>query len=99
MSTLARLEAWYLRQCNGDWEHQYGVTIDPLDNPGWSVTIDLTGTKLERVPYNRLSQNAPSDQNWLDCRVERGKWKGVGAPLKLNELLEEFLSWAEKHDS
>ena len=50
MSTLARLEAWYLRQCNGDWEHLYGVTIETLDNPGWSVTIDLTGTKLERVP-------------------------------------------------
>ena len=92
MSSLARLEAWYVRQCNGDWEHLYGVTIETLDNPGWSVTIDLTGTKLEGVPY-------VSDNDEIDCRVERGKWKGTGPPLKLNELLEAFLTWAEKHES
>jgi len=91
MSTLARTEAWYLRQCNGDWEHLYGITIETLDNAGWSVTIDLTGTKLERVPYSRLSENAG-----LDCRVERAKWKGTGGALELNQLLEEFFSWAEK---
>ena len=96
MSTLARLEAWYRRQCNGDWEHLYGVTIETLDNPGWSVTVDLTGTKLERVPYTPLS---PSENDGIECRVARGKWKGTGGPLKLNQLLEAFLTWAEKQDS
>ena len=96
MSTLARLEAWYHKQCNGDWEHLHGVTIETLDDAGWSVTIDLTGTKLERVPYNRVE---PSEKDSVNCRVERGKWKGTGGPLQLNQLLEEFLSWAEKQDS
>ena len=94
MSTLARLEAWYQRQCNGDWEDLHGVTIETLDDAGWNVTVDLAGTKLERVPYNRSSEDAN-----LDCRVERAKWKGSGGPLKLSQLLEEFLSWAEKHGS
>jgi hypothetical protein len=76
MSTLARLEACYLRQCNGDWEHLYGITIETLDNAGWSVTIDLT----------------------LDCRGERGKWKGTGGTLELNQLLEEFCRGRKKHD-
>lgn len=31
---LERLERWYAAQCNGDWEHTYGVKIGYLDNPG-----------------------------------------------------------------
>jgi hypothetical protein len=41
---LERLQRWYLGECNGDWEHSYGVRIDTLDNPGWIVTIDLHET-------------------------------------------------------
>jgi hypothetical protein len=29
--------------------------------------------------------------------VEKHKWKGTGDPLQLERLIEEFLSWAEKH--
>ncbi len=43
---LAELQRWYLAQCNDDWEHSYGVTIETLDNPGWSVHIDLADTAL-----------------------------------------------------
>jgi hypothetical protein len=27
---LFMLQRWYVGQCNGDWEHQYGVRIDTL---------------------------------------------------------------------
>jgi hypothetical protein len=30
---------WYTKQCNGDWEHSYGIRIDTIDNPGWSLTL------------------------------------------------------------
>jgi hypothetical protein len=43
---LARLRAWYSARCDGNWEHEHGVKIDTLDNPGWSVVIDLEGTDL-----------------------------------------------------
>ena len=33
---------WYLSQCNGDWEHAYGVKIDTLDNPGWTLEVEDT---------------------------------------------------------
>ena len=36
------IEKWYKGNCNGDWEHSYGITIETLDNPGWDFTIDLT---------------------------------------------------------
>lgn len=44
MDTLQELQRWYRSQCNGDWEHSYGVKIDTLDNPGWSVTVELADT-------------------------------------------------------
>ena len=102
--SVARLEAWYARQCNGDWEHQYGVKVDTLDNPGWTLDVDLTNTKLEKVPYTPIAENVgpnnhPEGDDWVHCRVEHRKWRGAGGPLKLNRLIEEFLSWAEKHDS
>ncbi|GHB54781.1 hypothetical protein GCM10010331_48120 [Streptomyces xanthochromogenes] len=34
-NVLDRLQSWYSAQCNGDWEHEWGIKIDTLDNPGW----------------------------------------------------------------
>ena len=49
MDTLAWIENWYQSQCHGDWEHDYGIKIETLDNPGWRVVIDLAGTELEQL--------------------------------------------------
>ena len=43
MDELQLLQEWYVAQCDGDWEHSYGVKIDTLDNPGWSLKVDLVG--------------------------------------------------------
>jgi len=37
---LTELQAWYVVQCDGDWEHTYGVKIETLDNPGWMLRVD-----------------------------------------------------------
>lgn len=42
--SFSALERWYASQCNGEWEHSYGVWIDSLDNPGWQVRISLRET-------------------------------------------------------
>jgi hypothetical protein len=47
MSSLDFLQRWYAEQCDGKWEHSYGVRIETLDNPGWQITVDLNGTGLE----------------------------------------------------
>ena len=36
---LSYLTAWFARQCDGDWEHDLGIRIETLDNPGWAVDI------------------------------------------------------------
>lgn len=48
---LEWLMNWYVRKCNNDWEHSFGVKIDTLDNPGWTVEIDLRETCLEGCPF------------------------------------------------
>ncbi len=34
MDLLTWVQRWYLDQCDGEWEHEWGVKIDTLDNPG-----------------------------------------------------------------
>jgi len=102
MSTIEDLQKWYLSQCNEDWEHTYGVTIGTLDNPGWSLTVDLSGTNLEGVAFSEHSYGAEdegdtSGPEWLICKVENGKFVGYGGPQKLEEMIDLFLSWAKSN--
>jgi hypothetical protein len=48
---LQRLQDWYLAQCNGDREHTYDVSIGALDNPGWTLDVELTDTSLAGKPF------------------------------------------------
>ncbi len=41
----SRLEGWYVSQCNGMWEHAHGFTLGTIDNPGWTLTVDLAETE------------------------------------------------------
>jgi len=99
MTSLEALQAWYLSQCNEDWEHTYGIDIGTLDNPGWSLTIDLTGTSLQGKAYPAYSygideRSEPTSQDWLTSKVEKGKFVCHGGPRKLEEMINVFLSWA-----
>ncbi len=93
MSTLDELQAWYHAQCDGDWEHSYGVEIGTLDNPGWRVRIDLAGTALEGAPFEAVEDLAP-ERAWYRCWVEGDKFQGAGGPGELARLLRVFLDWA-----
>lgn len=48
------IQKWYQAQCNGDWEHSYGIIIETIDNPGWSITIDLETTELEGKTFKKF---------------------------------------------
>jgi len=100
---LEELENWYRAQCNGDWEHSYGVEISTLDNPGWIVKINLADTDLERRPFRELSygtgvDSKPIDEDWLVCKVENNIFHGAGGPSKLRELIRVFLDWAQSNN-
>jgi hypothetical protein len=92
MDVYVELQKWYENQCDGDWEHQYGIEIGTLDNPGWSVSIDLTDTDLEEKEFQKIS-NTESERDWILCRIEEGKFEGDGGPQMLEEIIKVFLDW------
>ena len=96
MEILEDIQRWYAAQCDGDWEHVFGLTISTLDNPGWSVKIDLEDTLLERLPFEPVSVGDGSGSGvWLTCSVEKCCFQGYGDPSQLSRLLGIFLTWAK----
>ena len=91
---VAWLESFYARHCDGDWEHQSGLAIGTIDNPGWSVKVDLEGTDLATKPFNRISAER-SAEDWIECWREGTSWEGRGGTHNLHELLETFRQWAD----
>ena len=96
-TAVQRLTEWYSRRCNGDWEHSYGFTIDTLDNPGVSVSVDLRETELESVPFEEKKEDYESTDRWMICQRSANKFEGRGAPCRLEDIIEEFLRWAGLH--
>jgi hypothetical protein len=101
-NALEGLQEWYRSQCNDAWEHTYGVRIDTLDNPGWTLSVDLRETYLQDKPFSRLSRGAIAGDltesgDWLVCEVKDQKFSGAGGPGKLEELIRVFLIWANAH--
>jgi elongation factor P hydroxylase len=90
------LNEWYKSNCNGDWEHGYGIKIETLDNPGWWVRIDLNDTELENKDFEKIAINSDG-ADWMFCRVENNVFSSSGDPNKLIKILEVFKTWAEKH--
>lgn len=92
---LTRLQQWYLSYCDDDWEHSYGVSISTLDNPGWSLKINLAGTSCQGRPLDETSVgDSDVDQSWYVCWVADNEFHAAGGPLMLNTMLDFFLNWA-----
>lgn len=89
------LELWYSKNCDGAWEHRYGVKIDTLDNPGWMVQVDLAGTPLQSVAFEKI-EVFRSETDWIVCRVEGDAFQGDGGVFNLSEILGIFLAWRER---
>ena len=91
-NSFQALQQWYLAQCDGEWEHSYGVHIATLDNPGWLIKIDLHGTALADVLFHSVAREHESD--WFNCRRTDTQFVAAGGPLMLDELLAIFIRWA-----
>jgi immunity protein 53 of polymorphic toxin system len=93
LDELSELQAWYAAQCDGDWEHQDGIEINTLDNPGWRVTINLEGTALERARFAVVEENYDDETDWLRCWVAERTFQAAGGPMQLTRMLRIFLDW------
>ena len=100
---LTWIQAWVQREfarADGRTANPW-VQIETLD-PGWSVTISLTGTTLVDVEFSEV-EIVRSESNWVRCWVDGGvrandlEWQGRGGAGNLVELLELFRRWSETH--
>jgi|JI9StandDraft_1071089.scaffolds.fasta_scaffold31950_1 hypothetical protein len=88
------LQKWYQNHCNGDWEHSNGVTIKTLDNPGWSININILDTELENKRFDKIHLER-SEHDWIFCSVREDHFEGACGPSGLSEVLGIFRKWAE----
>jgi hypothetical protein len=94
-SSLTWLQSWYMSHCDGDWEHGYGISIETLDNPGWTLRFDLAGTPLEGRDFERFDYQR-DEHDWLRMWVENGVFCIVCGPLNLSEGLFRFREWVQR---
>ncbi|MEI2824022.1 MAG: immunity 53 family protein [Chitinophagaceae bacterium] len=95
-NNLIWLCEWYKKNCNSDWEHNYGIKIETLDNPGWALTIDIIGStqeNLNNMPWRFIKKN---NDDWYGYKIEDGKFEASGDALKLNQLIKLFRDIVEK---
>jgi Immunity protein 53 len=86
------LMEWYLRQCDGMWEHSYGIEITTLDNPGWDISIDVIGTDMAQKNFEEISE-LESELGWYHCKLENGEFRAACGPKELGRVLAIFESW------
>jgi hypothetical protein len=95
MTELDWLMSWYEAQCDGEWEHRYGVQIESLDNPGWLLKIDLHGTVLEGRGFPTTEYGSPGVSPWWSCQVIDNQWQAGCGPRDLATVIGMFRTWAQ----
>jgi hypothetical protein len=93
MGSLSVLQHWYARQADGDWEHEYGIRLETLDNPGWHLSIDLADTELATRPFTEIRE-LDAGRDWIVCEVVDGRYEARGGPFMLERMLRVFSEWA-----
>ena len=94
MNELSWIQHWYQKQSDGKWEHQYGVEIGTLDNPGWRVEIDgLTADSISSLPRQHAEED--SETSWVKCSLSDGKFQGHGGPQSLEKIINIFRTWID----
>lgn len=94
MDIISKLCTWYEGQWVEDLHEDVGINISTLDNPGWSLKIDLKETTLEGRSFQEVRIDR-SDRDWLVARRNGNVFEAFGGPINLNEMIESFLIWAE----
>ncbi len=102
MDDLTWLQHWYESISDIDLDSYNRARIETLDNPGWSVRIDLADTPFAAHADETLieqgvgSQADPDSNDWVYCFIKAGRFEGVGGPQKLTLILKTFREWVER---
>lgn len=94
LELLMWFQNWYASQCDGEWEHDKRIRIGTIDNPGWSVSINLKGTFLEGK-HLETKKNEKNDGDWVYYWVKDDTFEAAGGASNLVDILNIFKGWVE----
>lgn len=77
--------------CDGDWEHQGGITIQTVDNPGWVITLHLEDIIIEPDYAKKLSENQ-DEYVEINYFSEENAYRIFCEPLNLTRALNNVAS-------
>ncbi len=103
MNAIKKLEEWYASNCepiiDGEtpWQHRYGIKIRTIDNPGWTIGIDLERTRMSNVTVPQyIYENG--DDDWYRCQIVDNVFSGFGDPSKLSVMIEWFFLQVDMYE-
>ena len=92
---LKWLEKWFDSQYDGNWEHNEGIKIKTIDNPGWSINIYFSDNNIiDKLPV-LIEIN---ESRWVSYSISDGYFKAYGGIYDLNILIYIFKLFIDTSD-
>lgn len=90
------VQDWFTNQCDGMWEHGYGVRVNMISEPGWHVRIELRNTPWAEKKTELVREKLPTGEI-VYYEVKNGYFEAKGGISTLEILLNIFKKWIEKN--
>lgn len=77
---------------HGGCEHDYGVSIETLDNPGWFLKLDLPETAMDGLMFPQREVHR-SEHDWFVAQVVEDRFEVACGPRNLGDAIHQFRLW------
>lgn len=94
-SSLEKIQKWYHSNCDQEWEHICGISLETVDNPGWKITVDLDETIHVAFKFLEFEYGDQSCGDWVVIRKIDTKLIGTCGPLNLATMLSVIAEWLD----
>ncbi|WP_433366812.1 Imm53 family immunity protein [Actinoplanes sp. CA-142083] len=88
------LASWYVAHCDGEWEHEFGVRIETVDNPGWNLRVDIIGTEMEGRIATRGRREFEGG-GWLIVESDGRSFEASCDAMSLRLAVQEFKKFVD----
>lgn len=91
---FSRIENWYRNRCDGEWEHDGGIRIATLDNPGWIIHVNFCGLdhRFDTSISSRNFERSEDDWAFFSYDAAEDELRIACGPANLTEVFEVFFS-------
>lgn len=89
------LQQWYQLQSIGKPEEEQLIHISTLDNPGWSLIVNLKNSAFENIIFNPIKIDR-SENDWMYASIKNQKFEAYCGPNNFFEILKFFRSVIEE---